>query len=84
MTKHNNVAAGEATCGTTESQELRPLLTALQAAELLGVPASILERWRGTGEGPPYVKLSDKYIRYTNEDLAAFVEGRRRQSTAQA
>ena len=38
--------------------ELRPLLTAIQAAERLGVPPSVLERWRGTVEGPAYVKLS--------------------------
>lgn len=64
--------------------ERRPLLTAIQAAERLGVPPSVLERWRGTGEGPAYVKLSGKYVRYSHDDLDAFVETHRRQSTAQA
>ena len=64
--------------------ERRPLLTAIQAAERLGVPPSVLERWRGTGEGPAYVKLSGKYVRYNHDDIDAFVEAHRRQSTAQA
>lgn len=64
--------------------ELRPLLTAIQAAERLGVPPSVLERWRGTGEGPAFIKLSGKYVRYSQEDIDAFVETHRRQSTAQA
>ena len=69
---------------TIEPRELRPLLTANQAAEHLGVPASKLEHWRGTGEGPAYIKLSGKYVRYSHEDLEAFVAQHRRQSTAQA
>jgi excisionase family DNA binding protein len=81
QTKHT-AAATETT--TADPTELRPLLTAAQAAERLGVPPSVLERWRGTGEGPAYVKLSGKYVRYRQEDIDAFVEAHRRQSTAQA
>ena len=69
---------------TTEVQVRKPLLTATQAAERLGVPPSMLERWRGTGEGPVYIKLSGKYVRYSHDDLDAFVMARRCQSTAQA
>ncbi len=64
--------------------ERRPLLTATQAAERLGVPPSLLEHLRGTGEGPAYIKLSGKYVRYRQEDLDAFIDARRCQSTAQA
>ncbi len=67
---------------TAETQERQPLLTAQQAAERLNVPPSFLERWRGTGEGPAYVKLSEKYVRYRNEDLDAFILMNRRHSTA--
>jgi predicted site-specific integrase-resolvase len=66
----------------TEAPALRPLLTAHQAAERLGVTPGLLERWRGTGEGPAYIKLSGKYVRYRQEDLDDFVAARRRQSTA--
>ncbi|MCB5943940.1 AlpA family transcriptional regulator [Acidocella sp. KAb 2-4] len=79
QTKHT-AAAETTTAGPTE---LRPLLTANQAAERLGVPPSVLERWRGTGEGPAYIKLSGKYVRYRQEDLETFIEARRCQSTAQ-
>lgn len=67
---------------TAEPRELRPLLTASQAAERLGVTAELLERWRGTGAGPAFIKLSGKYVRYQQEDLEAFVEASRRHSTA--
>jgi predicted DNA-binding transcriptional regulator AlpA len=81
MTTQSNTAAAENT-GATDSPGPRPLLTAPQAAERLGVPASILERWRGTGEGPAYIKLSGKYVRYQPADLEAFIEMNRRHSTA--
>ena len=79
MTKQSNAATDDT---TAEAQEPRPLLTAQQAAERLSVPASFLERWRGTGEGPAYVKLSGKYVRYRSEDLDAFIQMNRRHSTA--
>jgi predicted site-specific integrase-resolvase len=79
MTNHSNLTVEE----NTEAGGLKPLLTALQAAERLGVPASLLERWRGTGEGPAYIKLSGKYVRYQQADLEAFVEARRRRNTAE-
>lgn len=78
MTSHSDLTVEE----TTVADGRQPLLTALQAAERLGVPASLLERWRGTGEGPAYIKLSGKYVRYQHEDLEAFIEGRRRHNTA--
>ncbi len=46
------------------------------------MPHSVLERWRGTGEGPAYIRLSGKYIRYRQEDLEVFIQASRRQSTA--
>ena len=59
------------------------LLTPPQAADLLGVSARCLERWRRTGDGPPFVRLSTKSIRYRIEDLDAFVASSVRASTAQ-
>jgi hypothetical protein len=52
------------------------------AAERLSVNAKVLERWRGTGAGPDFVRLSSKTIRYRPADLDAFVAGRVRCSTA--
>ena len=58
------------------------LLTSVQAAEALGVTARVLERWRGCGDGPPYVRLTSKTIRYRSEDLEAFIQASLRASTA--
>ncbi|WBO58042.1 MULTISPECIES: AlpA family transcriptional regulator [unclassified Acidocella] len=60
------------------------LLTARQAGELLGVSSETLERWRGAGTGPAFIKLSGRYIRYRQDDLEAFIKARRCQSTARA
>ncbi len=58
------------------------LLTPAQAAERLGVGERVLERWRSTGDGPVYVRLTRRMLRYRAEDLAAFVAGSLRRSTA--
>ena len=35
----------------------------------------MLERLRGTGDGPDFIKLTSKTVRYRAEDLEAFVIG---------
>lgn len=59
-----------------------PLLTPAQVGKILVVSERTLERWRMTGEGPEYVALSRKVVRYDAAAVAAFVEGRRRMNTA--
>ena len=58
------------------------LATPDQAADLLGVTPRALERWRASGDGPRYVRLSRSTIRYRVEDLDAFVASRLCASTA--
>lgn len=65
------------------SRDPGQLMAPADAAALLDINAKVLERWRGTGEGPAYVKLSSKTIRYRREDIEAFVAGRVRVSTAE-
>ena len=60
------------------------LLTPAGAARRLKVTAKALERWRGNGKGPPFIRFTSKTIRYRNEDLQAFVAGRIKASTASA
>jgi hypothetical protein len=60
------------------------LITPAAAADILSVNAKVLERWRSTGDGPAYAKLSSKTIRYRREDIDAFVAARVRASTAAA
>ncbi len=60
---------------------LRSLATP-EAAELLGVRPSVMESWRHTGAGPPFVRLNHKTVRYRIRDLAAWQESRVRKNTA--
>ena len=59
------------------------LLTAREAAAILQVSEPTLERWRSTGDGPPYIRLSARAIRYREAELSAFIEARLTRNTAQ-
>ena len=59
------------------------LLTPKLVADMLGLTERTLERWRITGEGPRYVKLSRSTVRYLPDDVSAFVEASLRANTAQ-
>ena len=58
------------------------LLTTREAAVVLRVNHKRLERWRMTGEGPAYVRMTSKSIAYRRCDIDAFVADRLRTSTA--
>lgn len=60
------------------------LMTPAEAAAILSVSVKVLERWRSTGEGSAFVRLTAKTIRYRREDIEAFVAGRIRANTAAA
>ena len=49
-----------------------PLLAPDCVAAWLNVSVKTLELWRGTGDGPRYVRLSRKAVRYRPEDVQAF------------
>ncbi len=53
-----------------------------RAAELLGMSRRTLEKWRGEGSGPPFLKLGRRVL-YSVADLEAWVRSRRRQSTSE-
>lgn len=59
------------------------LLAPAQTAELLGVGIKTLERWRSTGDGPRFVKLSPGTVRYRAADLNLFVAERIKTNTLQ-
>lgn len=69
--------------GLAAAESLPKLLSPQQVAAILGVTQRTLERWRITGEGPPFVRLSRSTIRYSEPAIAAFVVSRVRQNTAQ-
>ena len=64
-------AAGDAP--VTNANGDGALLTPAQAAALLSVTERVLERWRSTGDGPPFAKLSRRTVRYRTADVRAFV-----------
>lgn len=52
--------------------EMPKLLTQKQAAEFLSISHRTLENYRLTGEGPKWVRLGRRLIRYRMEDILAF------------
>ena len=59
-----------------------PLLTTRDVAAWLRVHPETVERWRRTGEGPRFRRLTGGAVRYTVEDITAFVAVSARTSTA--
>ena len=64
------------------SKDLGRLLTTDEAAQILNVSARTLDRYRVTGEGPKYVTLSPRAIRYRYDELVDWINGRSRTSTS--
>lgn len=58
------------------------LLTTREAAARLGLSTTTLEIWRWRGTGPKFRKLG-KAVRYTKEDLDAFIEAATRTNTSE-
>ena len=58
------------------------LLTAQEAAAYLGLTPRFLEMRRFNGNGPPYIRISSRCVRYLQSDLQAWVEDLRRTSTS--
>lgn len=60
------------------------LIDEKEAGKLLGFSPRTLQAWRVRGGGPPFIKVSDRCIRYREEDLYRWIEERRRSSTSDA
>lgn len=59
------------------------LLTEQQAADLLNFSPRFLQSRRIRGDGPKYVRISGRAIRYRLTDIRAWIEGRIECSTAE-
>jgi len=59
------------------------VLTADQAAKVVGLAPSTLAKLRLNGNGPPYCKLGRRVV-YRTEDLGAWLETRIARNTADA
>jgi len=58
------------------------LLTAQQAAAYLNLTPRFLEMRRFNGNGPPFIRISSRCVRYQMSDLRAWTEQLRRTSTS--
>jgi hypothetical protein len=65
--------------GSMEEKLPEPLVTPKEAAEYLRVKPQALLDWRRawSQQGPPYIRLGPKRIRYDAKDLKAFIQQRR-------
>ena len=52
------------------------------AADFIGSSRRTLQRWRGTGEGPPYHRLGKRRVAYMRSELLAWLTARRHTSTS--
>ena len=59
------------------------LRTEVQAAAFLGVSPRALQKWRVSGRGPPFLRLSSRCIRYCHADLIGWAETHMFRSTAE-
>jgi excisionase family DNA binding protein len=69
---------------TTPAKHDPAVMTTDEVARYLGINKKSLDRMRGRGDGPPYVRLTGKLIRYRKADIDDFIESRVRSNTAQA
>jgi predicted DNA-binding transcriptional regulator AlpA len=58
------------------------LLREKEVAGILGLSSATLRNWRTRGDGPPFVRLSGRAIRYEPVALREWVTQRRRRSTS--
>lgn len=59
------------------------LFTTKEAAHFLGVSKAFLERDRWAGARIPFIKIGSRAVRYSMEDLEAYLKQQRRYSTSE-
>lgn len=62
-------------------QSIPKLLSVTDVAEQIGVSASYLNKLRGSGGGPPYVKIGTR-VGYDPDDLVAWLAIHKRTTTS--
>ena len=64
-----------------EQDQKQQFLTERETAELLRVSVRTCQRWRISGDGPPFCAFGGRRL-YAREDVLAWAETRRRRSTS--
>jgi len=52
------------------------LLDERQVARMIGMSIGSLRRWRLVGQGPPFIRVGRRGVRYKPEDLASWLDSR--------
>ena len=65
-----------------ERDYLDRLITETEAAEFLNFSISTLRNWRVAGQGPEFIKISQRTVRYRRRELNAWSEQLRRSNTS--
>ena len=68
---------------TEESDQSGGLINEFEAAGELDVSVSTLRKWRITGKGPKFIRLSPRCIRYRRDWLEKYADARAYTSTSQ-
>jgi predicted DNA-binding transcriptional regulator AlpA len=63
---------------TARPSALTTLLTQDDIARAFGLSPRTLEAWRVSGDGPPYLRLSGRCVRYEQSEVEAWLRGTRR------
>jgi predicted DNA-binding transcriptional regulator AlpA len=66
-----------------QTSDFSILLTAKETAVRLKVSLSWLAKARMRGDGPPYIQISPRSIRYAEAALLQWMKGRQRMSTSE-
>jgi len=54
---------------------MNPLMNEKEAAKYLGLSARTLQNWRNRGDGPKFLRISRRAVRYRQEHLDDWLEG---------
>ena len=49
---------------------------------LVDAPRRTVERWRRTGDGPPFIRLPNRQVRYVEDEVMEWLAPRSRRSTS--
>ena len=66
-----------------ENVQMGVLYTPSEVSKIIGISKSTLANWRVTrSDGPPFIRVGGRSIRYSANDLLEWLEKQRRTSTA--
>lgn len=57
-------------------------VTTAEASRIVGFPPCTLHTWRSRGDGPPFLKLGARSVRYQRRALFEWLAARQRRNTA--